>query len=102
MMYSIHHNNPAWRLSIPVNMSESRSRLLIVGLILVLNAIGSPRFAVAQETGRKELTVERIYSTPSLSGRLTRGLAWRPDGEAVSFFEAKGAGKEAKTELWLM
>jgi dipeptidyl-peptidase-4 len=51
---------------------------------------------------RKELTVERIYSQPSLSGRPVRGLAWAPDGKTVSFFETAGAGKEAKTELWAM
>ena len=50
----------------------------------------------------KALTVERIYSQPSLSGRLTRGLAWTPDGKQLSYFETKGAGKEAKTELWAM
>jgi dipeptidyl-peptidase-4 len=50
----------------------------------------------------KALTVERIYSQPSLSGRLTRGLAWTPDGKQLSYFETKGLGKEAKTELWVM
>src|SRR5467141_3612169 len=50
----------------------------------------------------KALTVERIYSQPSLSGRLTRGLVWTPDGKALSYFEIKGSGKEAKTELWVM
>jgi hypothetical protein len=34
----------------------------------------------------KALTVERIYSQPSLSGRLTRGLAWSPDGKWLSYF----------------
>jgi dipeptidyl-peptidase-4 len=50
----------------------------------------------------KALTVERIYAQPSLSGRLTRGLTWAPDGKRLSYFETKGAGKEAKTELWVM
>lgn len=50
----------------------------------------------------KPLTVERIYSQPSLSGRLTRGIAWTPDSKQISFFESKGTGKEAKTELWAM
>jgi len=51
---------------------------------------------------RKALTVERIYSQPSLSGRLTRGLTWTPDGKQVSYFETKGSGRDAKTELWAM
>src|SRR6266850_3292499 len=62
------------------------------------------RFSAAQQpTGAgKALTVERIYSQPSLSGRLTRGLVWTPDGKRLSYFETKGSGKEAKTELWEM
>jgi len=60
--------------------------------------------AAAQQTGTpgKALTVDRIYSVPSLSGRLTRGMAWTPDGKMLSYFETKGTGKEAKTELWAM
>ena len=58
--------------------------------------------ARGQQQAGKELTVERIYSQPDLSGRLTRGLAWSPDGKQVSFFEAKGSGKEAHAELWTM
>jgi len=50
----------------------------------------------------KALTVERIYSQPGLSGRLTRGIGWTPDGKQLSYFETRGAGKEAKTELWVM
>ena len=50
----------------------------------------------------KTLTVERIYAQPSLSGRLTRGLVWTPNGQQLSYFETKGAGKEAKAELWVM
>jgi dipeptidyl-peptidase 4 len=61
-----------------------------------------PSRAQQSATPGKVLTVERIYSQPSLSGRPTRGLAWRPDGKQISFFETKGSGKEAKTELWVM
>jgi dipeptidyl-peptidase-4 len=57
--------------------------------------------SVTPATG-KQLTVERIYSMPSLSGKLTRGLAWTPDRRQLSYFETKGSGKEAKTELWAM
>ncbi len=73
---------------------------LITALIML--APNSP-LARAQSAGSgKALTVERIYAQPSLSGRLTRGLAWTPDGKQISYFEAKGSGKEAKTELWVM
>src|SRR5260370_41012914 len=58
------------------------------------------RAAVAR--AYKPLTVDRTYSEPSLSGRLTKGIAWTPDSKQLSYFETKGAGKEAKTELWVM
>ena len=58
--------------------------------------------ALAQHSPGKALTVERIYAQPSLSGRLTRGLAWSLDGKQLSFFETKGMGKDAHTELWVM
>jgi dipeptidyl-peptidase-4 len=48
----------------------------------------------------KPLTVDRIYSEPSLSGHLTRGVAWIPDSKQISFFENKTVGKEMKSELW--
>jgi dipeptidyl-peptidase-4 len=73
---------------------------------LVLVLLGLPTVLVAQEpappSSGKLLTVERIYSQPSLNGRPTRGLTWTPDGKQVSYFELKGAGREAKTELWVM
>ncbi len=53
--------------------------------------------AIAAPTGI--LTVDRIYSQPSLSGRLNSGVAWSPDSSKLSFFEAKGSGKDAKSEL---
>src|SRR5690349_5121519 len=70
---------------------------------LFFSAFFAP-FSKAQQptVAEKALTIERIYSQPSLSGRLTRGLAWTPDGKALSYFETKGTGKEAKTELWTM
>jgi dipeptidyl-peptidase 4 len=48
------------------------------------------------------LTVDRIYGQPSLSGRLTRGIAWSADGKKFSFFEPVGTGQEAKPALYVM
>src|SRR5712692_1753350 len=50
----------------------------------------------------KALTVDRNYSGPSLNGVLTKGIAWAPDSKQLTYMETKGAGKEAKTELWVM
>jgi dipeptidyl-peptidase-4 len=70
---------------------------------LLLSAFFAASSAAQQPTGAgKALTVERIYSQPSLSGRLTRGLVWTSDGKQLSHFETKGSGKDAKTELWVM
>jgi len=68
--------------------------------LLLATAILSPAKDLrAQQSSAKELTIERIYSQPSLSGRLTRGVQWTPDGKAVSFLEVTGTGAAAKTEL---
>jgi dipeptidyl-peptidase 4 len=49
-----------------------------------------------------ELTIDRIYGQPSLNGRLTRGIAWAPDGKRLTFLDVKRMGKDAKTELWAL
>ncbi len=70
---------------------------------LLFSAFLAPFLEAQQPAGAsKALTVERIYSQPSLSGRLTRGLAWTPDGKGLSYFETKDFSKDAKTELWVM
>ena len=53
-------------------------------------------------TQGKSLTLERLYSQPSLSGRLTQGIEWRPDSKSFSYLERRGTGKDAVTELWTM
>ncbi len=51
----------------------------------------------AQE--RKKLTVERIYGQPSLSGQLTTGVQWVPDGKSISYYQRSGSGRDAKTDI---
>src|SRR6266403_4854178 len=79
------------------------SSSLLLGVEIMFCA-GLPSGSAAQQPADagKALTVERIYSQPSMSGRLTPGLAWTPDGKGLSYFDTKGSGKEAKTELWVM
>jgi dipeptidyl-peptidase-4 len=48
-----------------------------------------------------ELTVDRIFRPPSLSGHLNPGLAWTPDGKRITYVETIGAGKDARRELWV-
>ena len=58
--------------------------------------------ARAQSAAAKELTVQRIYSAPSLSGHLTEGIEWTPDSKRISYIVRKGAGPDAPVELWTM
>ena len=79
----------------PSVLSIRRIVLFIFGMLL----------CTSQLEGQEQkglLTVKRIYSQPSLGGRLNRGVQWAPDGKAVSFFETKGEGAAAKSELWAL
>src|SRR5208282_5513602 len=79
---------------------------VVSGLLLSLlfaaqcGVLAQQKTATAAKPG--ELTVDRIFAQPSLSGRLTRGIAWAPDNQRLSYFESRGSGKDAKTELWTM
>lgn len=70
-------------------------------------ALLMPIAAVAQQPARNTsaatppgaLTVDRIYSLPSLGGRPVTGVAFSPDSAKLSFIETTGIGKESKTDL---
>lgn len=49
----------------------------------------------------KELTVERIYSAPSLVGSLHQGVQWTPDGKRISYLQA-AATNPSQNELWVI
>src|SRR5271167_1481104 len=55
-----------------------------------------PLPAVAQPKPSKSLTVERIYSAPSLSGYLAQGVQWSPDAKSISFLDRRASG----VEMW--
>ena len=71
-----------------------------IALLLWTMSLAANRLSAQEQQGL--LTVKRIYSQPSLGGRLNRGLQWASNGKMVSYFETKGSGKDAKTELWGM
>ena len=52
----------------------------------------------AQGATPRDLTVQRIYSSPSLSGALTRGIEWSPDSKRISYLQSSNGA----TELWTM
>ncbi len=82
-------------------------RITILAALIAIPAVTQPAYAQQQaaitpvaQSG--QLTVDRIYGPPSLSGHLTRGIAWSPDGKRLSYLDAKGGGKDGKTELWAL
>lgn len=87
--------------------SRGCERLLTLFALSFMAGAGQP--AHSAQSSATKLTVDRIYSPPSLSGRLTRGILWRPGSKQVSFLVTERrdatAGEEAKpprTELWIM
>src|SRR5215467_6076079 len=82
-------------------MIDGLSRVRRLWLVLAWVSCFGATDLLAQAHG-EQLTVKRIYSQPSLSGRPYRGVAWSPDSKLVSFLETKGQGKDAKPELWVM
>jgi dipeptidyl-peptidase 4 len=69
--------------------------------VLVAQQAVVPAAGVAHS---QALTVDRIYSEPSLSGHLTIGLVWSPDGKQLGFLQKTTPehAKDAQTELWVM
>jgi dipeptidyl-peptidase-4 len=63
--------------------------------VVVVSILSHP--AVAGPS--KDLTVERIYAKPSLTGSAPRSIRWLPDSKGVTFLEKQGDGDEAETHL---
>lgn len=81
------------------------TRPSVLGIRRIVLFIFGMLLCTSQLEGQEQkglLTVKRIYSQPSLGGRLNRGVQWAPDGKAVSFFVTKGEGAAAKSELWAL
>ncbi|MGH9793206.1 MAG: DPP IV N-terminal domain-containing protein [Candidatus Acidiferrales bacterium] len=82
----------------------------LVALAFLLCVLAAPASA------QKELTVERIYGLPSLSGTQLRGVQWSPDGKLVSYersireearpngsgARADAIGARGRSEIWVM
>ncbi|HKV29344.1 MAG TPA: DPP IV N-terminal domain-containing protein, partial [Candidatus Acidoferrales bacterium] len=59
-----------------------------------LIAIPAARAQSTARSGPTDLTVERIYGEPSLSGETLQGVAWAPDGKHLSYFRPAREGKD--------
>lgn len=81
-------------------LNEFTLMVLAAALCAPVQVNGQQSGAIATEGALAgALTVDRIYGQTSLSGRLSRGVAWSPDGKMLSFFETTGSGKDAKNDL---
>lgn len=76
------------------------TNLCALFMALCFHFATAPLFAQGQGGGGKTLTVERIYGAPSLSGSLTQGIEWAPDGKQLSYFGEDGSRNGAA--LWTM
>src|SRR3984957_14792395 len=52
----------------------------------------------AQTNRTRDLTVERIYGEPSLSGIPTTGIEWSPDSKSISYLDRITHGNSAGTK----
>jgi dipeptidyl-peptidase 4 len=75
---------------------------LSLALLAAVAFVAAPARAQSVASAGKKLTVERIYSGPSLSGTLVHGIEWTPDGKRVTYFQRTGSGRNAATDLWAM
>jgi len=65
---------------------------LLGALVLSLGSAS----AAAHPKPSKSLTVERIYSAPSLNGYSAQGIEWSPDAKRISFLDHRASG----VEMW--
>lgn len=63
-----------------------------IALTLLAAAATAPAFA-------EELTIERLVSSPSISGPAVQGLKMSPDGKRITFLKGKAENK-AQLDLW--
>ena len=84
---------------IPARVSSlSQARIISTFLAIALASALGTSPALAKPHPSRSLTVERIYSGPSLSGHLTQGIEWSPDGKRISYLQREGSS----VEMWTM
>jgi dipeptidyl-peptidase-4 len=109
----IHRGNNSAGLRVPARPCPSVRRAAgwpqaskigraVLGLAFLVVAAPPVSAQGAAVRPRKAVTVERIYGSPSLSGALTDGLEWSPDGKLLSYFQRAGQGPDAPPSLWVL
>lgn len=74
-------------------MSRAAGPVFLIAIVAGVAA--APTQARTQaKAQQKQLTVDRIFNAPSLSGELTEGIEWAPDGKHISYID--------QGEIWTM
>jgi dipeptidyl-peptidase-4 len=60
----------------------------------MLLARSAPQAHARPQAAAQQLTVERIYSAPDLSGQILRGTSWSPDGKWLSYIGRDAGGQD--------
>jgi dipeptidyl-peptidase-4 len=89
--HKILKSKPPLAARLPINFL----RIILCAALATLVGAAS---ALAGPGPSKSLTVERIYGVPSLSGSLTDGIEWEPDGKRISYLDRRGP----EPEVWTM
>jgi dipeptidyl-peptidase-4 len=72
---------------------------LLGSAALILTGVGAMTMANAADNEENQLTVERIYADPSLTGPAPRSVKLSPDGKRVTFLKGKEDEQE-RLDLW--
>jgi dipeptidyl-peptidase 4 len=77
-------------------------KLFLSTITLLLACLSTFGQQPAPAAHLEELTVDRIFSAPSLLGHLNPGLAWAPDSKRLTYVETTGTGKTTRHALWVV
>jgi dipeptidyl-peptidase 4 len=112
LSYSLARHSSVCPLRVPEKLPSARHsspyflragwKVLVAALLSSIAGVAAPvrSLAQSQTVAAGQLTVERIYGSPPLSGQLTQGIEWAPDGKRLSYFAESADGKGQ--ELWTM
>jgi dipeptidyl-peptidase-4 len=74
---------------------------LISATLLATNTVkaAEPSLETVSKTQNKQLTIDRIYSSPSLNGQAPKSLKFSPDGKRVTYLQGKSDNLN-QYDLW--
>lgn len=81
---------------------RAKAHVLAIACVLTCLSALAQKPSAAPAANPGEITLARIFATPSLGGHLNTGLTWAPDGKRLSYVETTGTGKNIRHELWVV